>query len=103
MTAMQAHKACMEISAKFGGGLRSVKWTEVFKDENELIESLKGVAVPSTREAPSCTFKGYEYIFSFAERLQEGKDLTEKQIAQAKRLALEIKKANAISEYMKEV
>ena len=31
-------------------------------------------------------FRGYQYIFSFAKRLQDGRELTPKQMAQAKRL-----------------
>lgn len=103
MNLMQAHKVCLEIDAQYGGGLRPVKWTEVFATEEQLVDAIRGIAVPKNRVAPDYTFKGYEYIFSFANRLHNGYALTEAQIRQAKRLAVEIKKANAISDYMREV
>lgn len=43
-------------------------------------------------------YKGYEYIHSFAKQVQNGKTLSEKQIRQCKRLALEIKKAASIKD-----
>ena len=100
MTLGQAQNICMEIDAKYARRLRSIKWTEVFGTEQELIEAIKVIPIPKDRVAPPYTFKGYVYIFSFAERLQKGIDLTEGQIKQAKRLAVEIEKARAIIEYM---
>lgn len=99
----EAQRICREIDAVRRGGIVSVKWGDLYSSEAELMEAIKGIAIPSDKVAPNYTFKGYEYIFSFAERLQNGQELTEAQLRQAKRLALEIKKANAISEYMREV
>lgn len=107
MNLRQAQNICTELEAErfrlTRGDQVSVKWNDVYSSEEALVEAIKGVAIPSNMVAPNCTFKGYGYIFSFAKRLQDGKELTEAQLRQAKRLAFEIKKANAISEYMREV
>ena len=103
MNLNKAQDICTELDAITRGGVVSVKWSDVFPSEEALVEALRDIAIPSNRVAPRNTFRGYEYIFSFAKRLQDGKELTEAQLRQAKRMALEIKKANAISEYMKEV
>ena len=106
MNLSKAQNVCMEIEAQYRIGkyvVNGVKWNEVYENEDDLVNAIREIAIPTNRVAPIYTFKGYEYIFSFAQRLQDGKELTEAQLRQAKRLAVEIKKANAISEYMKGV
>jgi len=76
-----------------------VKWTDVFENEDQLIQALKSIYIPKSRTAPLYTFKGYAYIYSFAYYVQKGWTLSAKQITQCKRLALEIKKAAAIADY----
>ena len=99
MTLSQAQKLCLQISEKYATHLESVNWESVFKTEEELINALKGVYIPKKRTAPPYTFIGYQFIYSFAYYVQQDWTLSEKQMKQAKRLAVEIKKANAISEY----
>ena len=62
-------------------------------------DALKAIYVPEDRVAPYLTFKGYEYIYSFASRVQCGGELSAKQMTQCKRLAAEIRKAEAIKDY----
>ena len=82
------------------GGIKKVKWTDIYSSEDEIIEDLKKVEIPVNEEPPFAgmtpMFKGYQYIYSFSKRLQGGKELTPNQMKQAKRLALEIKKAASI-------
>lgn len=49
----------------------------------------------------SVAYKGYEYIHSFAKRVQDGKELSDAQMRQAKRIASEIKKAWLIRDMWK--
>lgn len=93
-----ASEICWQIDADFKAHFRNVPWTDVYKTEDELISALEDIEVPANKTAPSNTFKGYEYIYSFASRLQKGIPLTDGQLRQAKRLALEIYKAVAIQE-----
>lgn len=93
-----ASEICWKIDAEFNAHFRKVPWTDVYKTEDELISALEDIEVPANKTAPSNTFKGYEYIYSFASRLQNGVTLTDGQLRQAKRLALEIYKAVAIQE-----
>lgn len=89
---------CLQVDYKFQAHFRKVPWTDVFKTEDDLTTFLKNVYVPETRTPPHNTFRGYEYIYSFADRLQKGIPLTDAQMRQAKRLALEIYKAIMIQE-----
>lgn len=98
MTLHQAQMTCNQIDSDFYFFDR-VKWTDVFKSEDELIQALKAIYIPKNRTAPFYTFKGYAYIYSFAYYVQKGWMLSAKQITQCKRLALEIKKAAAIADY----
>ena len=98
MTLRQAQLICSEIDRNFYFYNR-VKWTDVFKDEKELLQALSEIYIPKGRTAPPYTFKGYAYIYSFAYYVQKGWTLSTKQITQCKRLALEIKKAKEISAY----
>ena len=76
-----------------------VKWTDVYSSESEIINDLLRIHIPRISEWCGITFyKGYEYIHSFAKQVQSGKVLSEKQLIQCKRLALEIKKAASIAD-----
>lgn len=98
MTLHEAQMTCNRIESDyfFKG---QVKWTDVFKSEDDLIQALKKVYIPKCRTAPPYTFKGYAYIYSFAYYVQKGWTLSEKQMTQCKRNALEIQKAAAIADY----
>lgn len=97
MTLIEAQITCREIDAR--KGLKPVKWNNVFKNENEIVEALKQVYIPRNRTAPPFTFIGYAYIYSFAFYVQKGWELSKKQMEQCKRIAIEIKKAAAISSF----
>lgn len=88
------------LDAMTKGGIKKVKWTDIYSSEDEIIEDLKKVEIPVNEEPPFAgmtpMFRGYQYIYSFSKRLQGGKELTPNQMKQAKRLALEIKKAASI-------
>lgn len=87
------------IAVKIRGQYRGqIKWTDIYPTEEALLADLERITIPSDRTAPVNTFRGYEYIYSFAFYLQKGWKLSEKQVKQAKRLALEIKIASAIEE-----
>lgn len=102
MTLSEAQRKCREIEAQYGGNIKSCSWSEIYNCEEEMIADLSKVYVPKNRTAPQYTFIGYEYIYSFATQLQNGKSLSEKQITQCKRMAIQIKKAAAIADYHKE-
>lgn len=96
----KARSIVMEIEAQYLRRGVSAKWNEIYKTENEIIEDLLMVHVPETKqEEIYCygLYKGYQYINSFAKRVQSGNDLTDNQMKQCKRLAIEIKKAASIS------
>lgn len=101
MDLIQAQTICNKIDAEYAYRQLqgSIKWTDVFGSEQEIVEALGKIYIPKSRTAPVSTFKGYEYIYSFAYYAQQGRTLSEKQIKQCKRLAVEIKKAVAIAEY----
>lgn len=90
----------MELDAKYNKNLLKVEWNLIYKDELEILEDLKKIKIPICGFPPTGTYVGYEYIHSFAKQVQGGKHLSEKQMKQCKRLALEIKKAATISHYM---
>lgn len=96
----EAWKIVSRLEAMTKGGTKKVKWTDIYSSEDELINDLKKVEIPASGQPPFAgmtpMFRGYQYIFSFAKRLQDGRELTPKQMAQAKRIALEIKKASSI-------
>lgn len=80
----------------------SIAWSKVYASEADLVDDLRAVHVPDKSEwcgAASILYRGYEYIHSFAKRVQMGAELTEAQMRQAKRLAKEIKKAAAVAGY----
>ncbi len=99
----KALRIAREIEGEFAyAAIRgSIKWSDIFASEEEIVAALKEVEIPAKNSSffsmPVPVYSGYEYIHSFARRVQEGKDLTDAQMRQAKRLALEIKKAAAVS------
>ena len=99
MTINEAQRICREVEAQYGEGLKPVKWTAIYANEAELIAELAGVNVPANNVAPVYTYIGYEYVHSFAKRVQAGRELTEAQLRQAKRIAIQIHKAYLIREY----
>lgn len=102
MTINEAMRICSKIEGDFERKRlagKKVKWDEIYSTEAEIISVLEKIYIPKNRKAPYGTFKGYEYIYSFAYFVQNGKTLSEAQMKQAKRLATEIKKAEAIADY----
>ena len=69
----------------------SIKWTDLYKTEAEIVEDLKRIRIPKSNR--NLVYNGYEFIHSFARQVQNGKSLSDKQMVQAKRLAEEIKRA----------
>lgn len=96
----KAQVIARKIDSKYRTNLNPVKWTTVYNSEAEIVEDLKKIHIPG-KDEPLAVYRlygGYEYIHSFARWVQNGKILTEKQMKQCKRLALEIKKAAAIAD-----
>lgn len=60
----------------------SVKWSDLFDDEKDLIEHMLLCKVTGNYPV-----MGYGYITSFQKQIAEGKELSKKQITQLKRLA----------------
>lgn len=77
-----------------------VVWSDIFASEDELVEALRSLYIPKNRTEFTSCFKGYEYIYSFAYYVQKGWTLSTAQMRQAKRLALEIKKAQIVTSYI---
>lgn len=79
------------------------KWTDFFKSEEELMDSLKNIDLRyfdfkyTNTPIIHCDIKGYVYIIPFSEKVKKGEILTKKQITQAKRLACQIKLAEVKS------
>lgn len=68
-------------------GLAKIKWNEVFENEEDLVDTLKGLNIVDKGMNPTM---GYEYLKSFKARLCKGIDLTPKQMTQLKRLSASI-------------
>lgn len=96
----QAQIIVKQLEAEYRKTLSPIKWNTVYNSEAEITEDLKRIHIPEKAETylVSKLYSGYEYIHSFAKWVQSGKPLTEKQMRQCKRLALEIKKAAAIAD-----
>ena len=99
---MAAFEACKKLEAQYkqAHSYKSVAWDSVYASEQELLDDLKKVYIPKGRHQMGHCFQGYEYIYAFAYYIQQGWQLSAKQMTQAKRLALEIKKAVITSEYV---
>lgn len=100
MDSRKAQVIVRKINDQYRNNLNSIKWTTVYDSEAEIVEDLKKIHIPTNGEVNAVyrLYSGYEYIHSFARWVQNGKPLTEKQMKQCKRLALEIKKAAAIAD-----
>jgi hypothetical protein len=72
-----------------GNKMFNQKWNELFNSEKELVEALVKIDIDLYK---SRYCKGYEFIDGFIKRIKGGKELTEKQIIQLKRLSNEIYK-----------
>lgn len=96
----KAQKISYDVYQKYSNNIKQLKWTDVYNSEQEIINDLKEVYIPNKKEEAALVYipfyKGYEYIHSFAKQVQNGKTLTEKQIVQCKRMALNIKIAWSI-------
>jgi len=79
-----------------------VPFERIYDSEQELLADLRVVHIMTRLELAMFgsvpPYKGYEYIHSFAKTVQNGAELSEKQMKQAKRLAKEIKKAAAVAD-----
>lgn len=64
-------------------------WTDYYSTEAELVEALKAINADE-HQYPYLVPKGYVYIQSFQRQLLGGRDLTDKQMTQLKRMAYEI-------------
>ena len=81
-----------EMICAYNAGARKLKWNDIFKDENALIEALFDGAVltPDETDLSWKWCKGYGYIQSFRKYYKKNGALTEKQMAQLKRIAINI-------------
>ena len=66
-----------------------VPYTEYFKSEEELIQTLKLIIPEKVGEH----IQGFGFIRGFSKTVRDGKELSEKQITQCKRIASQIKLA----------
>ena len=68
-------------------GVKTLKWSEIYDNENELLSDLLKLNFKCYNyQLP----RGYVYLQSFQEQVNNGKILTEKQMTQLKRLASSI-------------
>lgn len=70
-------------------GLKPMKWDEIYDSEKELINDMLSIDASPSQPAHKIV-RGYEYILSFQKRILSGQELTEKQMTQLKRLAVNI-------------
>lgn len=64
-------------------------WNSYFPTEQDLLNALM-VINASEKQYPYLIPNGYVYLQSFQKRIKNGKELTEKQMTQLKRLSYEI-------------
>lgn len=67
-------------------GIKKLKFEEMYDNVEECIKEL--LSIPDN--TIKTKLKGYEYLISFKRQILEGKNLSEKQIIQLKRLAPEV-------------
>lgn len=67
-------------------GVKKLTFKEMYDNVEECIDEL--LSIPD--ETIKKKLKGYEYLISFKKQILEGKNLSEKQIIQLKRLAPEV-------------
>ena len=77
-------KPIKEIVEKLNSQYGSIKWTDIYDNEEELGNDLLHITIRKTYPNPT---KGYEYLSSFQNRLKAGNSLTDKQMTMLKRLA----------------
>lgn len=96
MNVSEARRIIAKIDYEYQPQIREIKWNTVYNTVSDMVNDLKKVHVFTKKEIanfPLYLYKGYEFINGFADQVQQGKELSAKQITQCKRLALEIKKA----------
>lgn len=78
-------KPIKEITEKLNNNYSdSIKWTDIYDSENELINDLLCINIRETYPNPT---KGKVYLSSFQARLKRNESLTDKQMSMLKRLA----------------
>ena len=70
-------------------GLKPCKWNEIYDTKEEIIEDMNRILIDKNKPVYMLP-KGYEYISSFQRQLDNGKELTDKQLVQLTRLASSI-------------
>lgn len=77
-------KPIKEIVEKLNSQHGSIRWTDIYDGEEELVNDLLHITIRKTYPDPT---KGYEYLSSFQNKLKAGNSLTDKQMTMLKRLA----------------
>lgn len=77
---------------KSRSGISRMRWNDIYDSEEELIKDLFSSKVLTNEDTPLSYkwCKGYEYIEGFRRYFLRNKALTEKQMFQLKRMAVEI-------------
>jgi len=71
---------------------RQYKWDEMFKDEDEMIDSLSQIDVHKFHElCNKYICNGYQYITTMVRTVNSGRELSPAQVRQLKRLAKQVK------------
>ena len=78
-------------------GIKPLKFSDLYGSIDECIHELKNTSDNIIEKK----LKGYEYLLSFKKYIENGKELTEKQIVQLKRLAPEIARGYYLEEQKK--
>lgn len=69
-------------------GVESIKWSEIYQSEEDLVEDLKDIDIDKYKRRG---YKGYEYVESYQKYLVVKGVLTKNQIRQLKRISKWIK------------
>lgn len=75
---------------KYGRKSETIHWNDIYDTEDELVTDMFKVNTDEDNVPHYKICKGYEYIKSFRKYYTSNRTLTEKQMAQLKRLAAEI-------------
>lgn len=79
------------LKGKYTGAItKALKWTDIYDNEEELINDLKSIKIYYNICNNTQITKGYNYLLSFQKQLSQGKKLSDKQVTQLKRLAWSI-------------
>ena len=98
---MQTYFEIEAIQQRANMNSKKVKWTDFYKTETELLNVLKNANNDKIKSLVDKRYiKGYEYILSFKKQLDQQKELSDKQITQLKRLAIEVYKIEKLSELL---